>query len=84
MPWKTVADIALDGTSQIVVTLANGKVEIFDQKDDERLAAQAFESTNKETSSSDNNLEIGFWNEDGEWVAQALFQGKTYLYVRTR
>jgi hypothetical protein len=84
MPWVTVADTSLDGTSQIVVTVANGKVEIFDQKDDERLGALVFQSVNKETSSSDNNLEIGFWDDDGEWVAQALFQGKTYLYVRTR
>lgn len=84
MGWKHIADIAQDGSSQIVVTLSDGREEVFNQQKDEQLGAFVFQSSDIETSTSDNNLEIGFLDEDGDWHATAFFQGKTYLYVRTR
>jgi hypothetical protein len=81
MTWKIAADIWRDGTSQIVVTLPNGKEEIFKQINGERLGAYVWKSFDKDG----GDLFIGYWDKDGKWLdGRAYFQGKTYLYVRTR
>ena len=84
MGWESVGKLGVDGASQIIVTLTDGKVEEFGQIEDYRTGAQVFQSNDKETAASDNNLQIGFWDDEGEWHATALFLGKTYLYVRTK
>jgi hypothetical protein len=77
--WSIVADTSLSNSSGLKVVLKKGDPEIFKTSEAiPRLAAQ----TTTLIDQKNNALEVGYWNQKGDWVAIANFSGGSWLYVR--
>jgi len=77
--WTIIADTLKTDCAGLKVVLKKGEPEIF--KVDSKIPRLAAQSTNY-VDDNVNVLEVGFWDQKGEWTAIAKFSGGSWLYVR--
>ncbi len=78
MPWKSI-----DGRQDagIRVSLKNDKYEEFLHASKIKYSAQVWQSEYL-SDKTERHLEVGYWDTDGHWRAQASFPPGSYVYVR--
>lgn len=79
MGWTIIADTLKTNSVGLKVVLKKGEPEIFNV--DSKIPRLAAQSTTY-VDDKKNILEVGFWDQKGEWTAIAKFSAGSWLYVR--